>query len=130
MVRIFDYEDAKRMFLSLLSSFLILLLLMPTALCSNEGSVPSGLKKSYQYNTEDKSIIPVKQRLGDLGYLSADQASNAWINNTLKKAVIEFQGKNGLVANGKLDSVFFAVLFSDMKRLQRNTKTGRRNFQV
>ena len=113
MKRIFCYEDARRIFLSLLSTFLILMMLMPVALCSNGDIIPSGLKKNYRYNTEDKSIIPVKQRLADLGYLPVDKASNAWINNTVKKAVIEFQEKNGMEADGKLDSAFFVALFSD-----------------
>ena len=91
----------------------ILFLILLSVVGYGETKLPDGLKKYYQYNSQDKSIIPVKERLAELGYFPEDKTGNAWINQTLRDAVKQFQEKNNLKTDGKLNTDLFTALFSD-----------------
>lgn len=79
----------------------------------SETAIPKGVKKYYSYGVEDKTIMPVKNRLYDLGYCDDIDVSSSWLNNRLKTAVMEFQKNNGLTVDGKINTKLYEVLFSN-----------------
>lgn len=76
--------------------------------------IPAGVKKEYKYNQKDSSIVFVKNRLRDLGYFGDKNSQfSDFVSQDLKKAVISFQKKNKVKADGELDQDLLDLLFSD-----------------
>ena len=65
----------------------------------------------YQNGDYGDEIVPIQQRLIDLGYLD-DEADGGYGSNT-ETAVKDFQNANGLVASGVVDQTTYDALFSD-----------------
>lgn len=76
--------------------------------------IPAGVKREYQYNTTDSSILIVKNRLRDLGYFGDKKSKfSDFVSEELKTAVMSFQKKNKVKADGVLDKDLLELLFSD-----------------
>ena len=75
--------------------------------------IPDGVKKYYEYNQYDDSIILVKERLRELGYFKPDSTFTKQVSSELKRAVVSFQQKNNMKADGRIDQEFLTALFSE-----------------
>lgn len=75
--------------------------------------IPEGVKYHYQYNTTDRSIVIVKERLLELGYFNSNSQLNNIVSEALKSAVISFQEQNALEPDAVIDQEFLEALFSD-----------------
>lgn len=93
--------------------FVIIFIIFFVISALSDTVIPSNIKKEYKYGTKDKSITTVKERLQELGYFSPTAEFSTSVGEPLKKAVKEFQKKNNLKQDAKLNMALFAVLFSD-----------------
>ena len=76
--------------------------------------IPDGVRDNYTYNKKDSSILIVKERLNELGYFGDGPVQfSDFVSEQLKSAVISFQKKNKVKADGVLDRDLLELLFSD-----------------